>query len=96
VPIAAILSGIGYGAYTSLEWALACDVLPSGEDYGRDMGIWAMMGILPQLLGVVFGGATLRLFRGSPDHLGYTLLLCVTLFNFILGTALVSRVRGAR
>lgn len=96
VPIAALCFGIGYGAYTSVDWALACDVLPDDEEYGRDMGIWAVAGILPQLFGVVFGGLTLALFRGFPNHLGYTLLFCLTLLYFALGTVLIRQVKGAR
>ena len=96
VPIAALCFGVGYGAYTSVDWALACDVLPSDEDAGRDMGIWAMMGILPQVVGILFGGALLSFFKGFANHLGYTLLFCLTLVYFVLGTALVCRVRGTR
>ena len=93
---AALLFGAGYGAYGSVDWALACDVLPAGEDAGRDMGIWALMGILPQLVGVLLGGLTLAFFRGFPNHLGYTLLFCLTLAQMALGTTLISRVRGVR
>ncbi len=96
VPICALFFGIGYGAYTSVDWALACDVLPDDEEYGRDMGIWATVGILPQVLGIVFGGLTLSLFRGFPNNLGYTLLFCLTLVYFVLGTVLVRQVKGAR
>ncbi len=96
VPIAALCFGVGYGAYTSVDWALACDVLPRDEDAGRDMGIWAMMGILPQVVGILFGGALLSFFKGFANHVGYTLLFCLTLVYFVLGTALVCRVRGTR
>ena len=35
-----IVFGLGYGAYISVDWALATDVLPSMDDYARDMGVW--------------------------------------------------------
>lgn len=96
VPICGVLFGIGYGAYTSVDWALACDVLPDHEEYGRDMGIWAVTGILPQVVGIVLGGLTLAFFKSFPNHLGYTLLFCLTLVWFCLGTVLVYQVRGVR
>jgi MFS family permease len=96
VPICAVFFGIGYGAYTSVDWALACDTLPDDGEYGRDMGIWAVAGILPQVFGIVLGGLTLAFFKSFPNHLGYTMLFILTLVWFILGTALVTRVRGVR
>lgn len=94
VPAIALVFGVGNGAYTSVDWALACDVLPDTQAYGRDMGIWAMMGILPQLLGIVLGGVSLAAFQGLPNHAGYTILFGLTLLCFILGTVLIRRVRG--
>lgn len=96
VPVCAVLFGIGYGAYTSVDWALATDVLPDDEEYGRDMGIWVTVGILPQVVGIVFGGLTLAFFKGFPNNLGYTLLFGLTLVYFALGTLLVRQVRDVR
>jgi MFS family permease len=96
VPICGVLFGIGYGAYTSVDWALACDVLPDSAEYGRDMGIWAVSGILPQVFGIVLGGAILTRCKSFPHHLGYTLLFCLALAWFSLGTLLLRQVRGAR
>jgi MFS family permease len=96
VPICALCFGIGYGAYTSVDWALACDVLPDELEYGRDMGIWAIAGILPQIFGIVLGGVTLAYFKTFPNHLGYTILFVITLVWLVLGTALITRVRRVR
>ncbi|MFN8511832.1 MAG: MFS transporter [Chloroflexia bacterium] len=96
VPVCALLFGIGYGAYTSVDWALACDVLPDDQEYGRDMGIWAIAGILPQIFGIVLGGITLAFFKTFPNHLGYTILFVFTLVWFILGTVLIRRVKQVR
>ena len=96
VPVCALCFGVGYGAYTSVDWALVCDVLPDDEEYGRDMGIWSIAGILPQILGIVLGGITLAYFKSFPNHLGYTLLFVLTLVWFTLGTALVTRVKKVR
>jgi MFS family permease len=96
--IAGAFFGLGYGAYTSVDWALATDVLPSAEQYGKDMGIWSAAGIIPQVLGIVLGGIIISTIRKSSVGLvgGYAVLFGVVVLLFALGTILVSRVKGAR
>jgi MFS family permease len=96
--IAGAFFGLGYGAYTSVDWALATDVLPSAEQYGKDMGIWSAAGIIPQVLGIVLGGIIITTIRNSSIGLvgGYSVLFGVVVLLFALGTILVSRVKGAR
>jgi len=96
--IAGAFFGLGYGAYTSVDWALATDVLPSAEQYGKDMGIWSAAGIIPQVLGIVLGGIIISTIRNSSVGLvgGYAVLFGVVVLLFAVGTILVSRVKGAR
>jgi len=47
--------GIGYGAYTSVDWALIADVIPPTNEAGKFHGIWSAMGILPQVIGITIG-----------------------------------------
>ena len=35
-----VLFGFGFGAYTSVDWALGTDVLPSQEDAAKEMAVW--------------------------------------------------------
>src|SRR5260221_7133908 len=94
--IAGAFFGIGYGAYTSVDWALTADVLPPTDEAGKFLGIWSAMGILPQVIGISIGGILLQLLRGFPNHIGYTTLFAVTIVYFGLGTLVIRQVRGVR
>jgi len=96
--IAAGFFGLGYGAYTSVDWALATDVLPAADQYGKDMGIWSAAGIIPQVIGVLLGGVIIsELHRpGIDPRLGYSVLFGVVVILFGLGTVLVRQVKGVR
>lgn len=93
--------GLGYGAYQAVDWALASDVLPSEDDYAKDMGVWHVSFTLPQVLAVPIGGILLDTFQrvgrdiGRPN-LGYTVLFAMAFIYFVLGTVLVRQVKGAR
>jgi len=94
--IAAAFFGLGYGAYTSVDWALATDVLPPTDEAGKNMGIWSAAGIIPQVIGVVLGGLLTYALQSAPNHLGYTALFGVTTIFFLLGTVFIRQVKGAR
>ncbi len=96
--IAGAFFGLGYGAYTSVDWALATDVLPEADRYGKDMGIWSAAGIIPQVLGIVLGGIIITTIRNSGIGLvgGYSVLFSVVVLLFALGTIGVTRIKGAR
>ena len=94
--LAGAFFGIGYGAYTSVDWALMTDVLPPTDNAGKFMGIWSAVGILPQVVGITVGGVLLQLLQSVPHHLGYTVLLCLTFVYLLLGTAVIRRVKETR
>ncbi len=88
--------GIGYGAYSSVDWALTTDVLPPTNEAGKFLGLWSAMGILPQVVGITIGGVLLQLMHTLPNHIGYTTLFAVTIVYFGLGTLVIRQVRGVR
>ena len=90
------LFGIGFGAYQAVDWALAIDVLPKGESAARDMGIWHIALVLPQILAPAVTGITLKMFKDDSLLLGYTVVFAMTAVWFILGTVLVRYIKGAR
>jgi MFS family permease len=96
-----LVFGLGYGAYQAVDWALASDVLPSQDDYAKDMGVWHVAFTLPQVLATPIGGGLLDYFqkvgpgRNLP-YLGYSVVFGVAFVYFVLGTVLVRQVKGAR
>jgi MFS family permease len=94
--VAGALFGIGYGAYTSVDWALTTDALPQTDEAGKFMGIWSAMGILPQVVGITIGGVILQLLRSIPNHVGYTSLFLLTVVYLILGTLVIKQVKGVK
>jgi len=94
--IAGAFFGIGYGAYTSVDWALTTDALPPTDEAGKFMGIWSAMGILPQVVGITIGAVILQVLRNMPNHFGYTTLFLVTILYFGLGTLVIRQVKGVR
>ena len=94
--IAAAFFGIGYGAYTSVDWALTADALPPTDEAGKFLDIWSAMSILPQVVGISIGAVILQVLRGLPNHFGYTTLFLVTIVYFGLGTLVIRQVKGVR
>jgi MFS family permease len=90
------LFGIGYGAYQAVDWALAIDVLPGGEDAAKDMGIWHVAIVLPQILAPAITGLTLNALKSQSLLLGYTVVFILTAIWFVLGTVFVRQIKGAR
>ncbi|MBI4786636.1 MAG: MFS transporter [Chloroflexi bacterium] len=97
-----IVFGLGFGAYQSVDWALASDVLPS-EDYAKDMGVWHVSQVLPQMLATPFAGFFLDAFQKigktpavNQPTLGYTVIFLMSVVYFVLGTVFVTRIKKVR
>ncbi len=96
-----VVFGLGYGAYESVDWALVSDVLPSIDDYAKDMGVWHVAMVLPQVIATPIAGFLLDNFQrvGAADHipnLGYTVIFLMAVVYFILGTVFVKQIKGVR
>ena len=90
------LFGVGYGAYQAVDWALAVDVLPAGESAAKDMGVWHVSLVLPQMIAPALTGLIISAFKGTSLLLGYTVVFALAAVWFVLGTVFVSRIRGVR
>ncbi len=96
-----LVFGLGYGAYQAVDWALASDVLPSQDDYAKDMGVWHVAMTFPQVIATPIAGFMLDNFQrvgaqtGAPN-LGYTAIFSLAVLYFILGTVLVRNIRKVK
>jgi len=93
--LAAVL-GAGSGGYQAVDWAFAIDVLPGRRDAGKDMGIWHVALVLPQVLAPPMSGLLLNSLKGVSLPLAYAGLFVMAAVWFILGTVLVAQVKSVR
>jgi MFS family permease len=96
-----VVFGLGYGAYESVDWALASDVLPSMDDHAKDMGIWHVAMVLPQVIATPIAGFLLDNFQRVGraryiPNLGYTVIFMVAVIYFVLGTVLIKQIKGVK
>jgi len=88
------LFGLGYGTYTSVDWALALDVLPDRKSMARDLGIWGFAVSLPQTLAPLIGGAFIYFLQ--PQGQGYAVAFLVSALASLAAAVLVWRIRSVR
>jgi MFS family permease len=92
----AVVFGIGYGVFISVDWALAIDVLPSLRTAGKDLGIWGIACTLPQVIGPLVGGQVIYAFQGISIVAGYQAVYLLGFVYLLLGSVFVWRIRGTR
>jgi Na+/melibiose symporter-like transporter len=94
--LAGVVYYSGFGAYQSVDWALALDVLPNLKDSGKDMGIWHVSLVLPQIVAPPTTGWLIYVLKTSVSTpFAYTVAFGIAALWFALGAALVGRVRIA-
>jgi MFS family permease len=86
----AVVFGVGYGVYLSVDFALCTEVLPAAEARAKDLGVINVAVALPQVF-APFVGSFLVANAG-----GYVTLYAVSCAVCLLGSALVRNVRGVR
>jgi MFS family permease len=89
-----ILFGLGYGAYMSVDVALAVDALPSRHDAGKDLGLWNIASSLQTVIAPLLG--SIVIFVAS--HLGaisfgYRAIFGLATVFLLLGAAFILKVR---
>lgn len=91
---AAGIIGVAMGAFNSTNWALATDLVATGEE-ARYLGIANMATAGGAALARAIGPA-IDFFNERSPGLGYNFMLMVCLAYFIVGAALVLKIRRQR
>ena len=84
---AAVVLGLGFGVYLSVDQALITQVLPTDQDRARDLGIINIANSAPQVLGPALAFPIVTYLGGYPVL--YVIVAAVT----VLGSVLVTRIR---
>ncbi|HET9142032.1 MFS transporter [Actinophytocola sp.] len=88
--IAAAILGLGFGVYTSVDFALMTEVLPAATDRGKDLGVINIANTLPQVLAPAIAAPIVTHLGGYP----ILYLVCATIG--LTGAVLVYRIRSVR
>jgi len=86
--VAALVLGVGFGVFTSVDFALMTDVLPKAADRGKDLGVINVAAALPQVLAPAIAAPIVTLLGG------YGTLYAVAAVIGLAGTVLVYRIRS--
>ncbi|HEX8731849.1 MAG TPA: MFS transporter, partial [Ktedonobacterales bacterium] len=62
VLVAAVIVGLGFGAYLTVDFALLTEVLPSASDRAKDMGVFNIANALPGAIGPGLAGVLVPIF----------------------------------
>ncbi|SEC97519.1 Major Facilitator Superfamily protein [Streptomyces sp. 2231.1] len=88
--VAAAVLGVGFGVFTSVDFALMTDVLPKALDRGKDLGVINVANALPQVTAPALAAPIVT-------HLGgYRALYLFSAVVGLAGAVLVNRIRGVR
>jgi MFS family permease len=88
-----VLFGLGYGAYTSVDWALAIDVLPSQQHAGKDMGLWSLASTVPAIIAPLLGSTVISFAGNANLGNGYRAVFALAAFFLVLGALFVLLVK---
>lgn len=86
--VAAAVLGLGFGVYTSVDFALMTEVLPNAVDRGKDLGVINVANALPQVLAPALAAPIVTYLGGYPVLYGFAAVVGIA------GAVLVYRIRS--
>jgi hypothetical protein len=87
-------TGTNYGAYIAADWALALCVLPNGTAAGKDMGIWHVSLVLPQIVGsAAIGWMITALSPWITTRFAYASAFALCGLLLVAASILIKRIR---
>ena len=91
-----LLFGLGYGAFSVIDWAMATDVLPNEREYAKDMGVWTLALVLPQVIAAPVAGNLLDYFNtiGPDFKLGYSMIFLLAVVYYAAGSYYIKYVNS--
>ncbi len=91
-----VVYGMGYGAFTAVDWALGLDTLPDRDRPAKDLGLYHVADALPRVLLPTVMGVILDAFNRLSPNLGYRITFVVAAGLYGAGAILVRRIRSVR
>eukprot|EP00118_Oscarella_pearsei_P007704 m.38407 g.38407 ORF g.38407 m.38407 type:complete len:214 (+) comp32579_c0_seq1:1034-1675(+) len=92
------LTGVGYGLYVSVDFALLLDVLPEKTTRANDIAVWHQSILLPQFLATPIAGVILSHLQTVNCHiaLGYRVILGISCIYFALSGLFVLMIKKVK
>jgi MFS family permease len=96
--VASAFLGLGYGAFLSVDQALATQVLPDATARGKDLGVMNIATTVPQAVAPLLGAGIVALIAGLTGAVatGFVGLFVISGIVTILGALAVLPVKGVR
>lgn len=96
--VASALLGVGYGAFLSVDQALATQVLPDAASRGKDLGVMNIATTVPQAVAPLLGAGIVAAVTTATGAIGtgFVGLFVISGVVTILGALAVLPVRGVR
>jgi MFS family permease len=90
VQLAAVVLGIGFGAYLGVDIALITQVLPSANARGKDLGVINIANALPQVVGSATAALVITVFHS------YTILFVLAALLASFGAVLIRQIKSVQ
>jgi MFS family permease len=96
--VASAFLGVGYGAFLSVDQALATQVLPDAASRGKDLGVMNIATTVPQAVAPLLGAAIVAIIAGATGAItaGFVGLFVISGVVTILGALAVLPVKSVR